>query len=50
MLGSKLGKSKQYMWDIEAGRRTLSYKLAFKISKILGATPDELFLEDTKRK
>lgn len=49
-LARKLKITKQYLWDIEDGRRTLSYKMAFQISEILGASPDEIFLEDNKRK
>lgn len=49
-LGHKLGLTKQYLWDIEEGRRTLTYKLAYRISVLLDTTPDKLFLEDNKRK
>ncbi len=49
-LGHKLGLTKQYLWDIEDGRRTLTYKLAYRISVLLDTTPDKLFLEDNKRK
>lgn len=49
-LGRRLGITKQYVWDIEDGRKTLSYKMAFKMSKILESTPDEIFLKDYKRK
>lgn len=45
-LAKKLGITKQYLWDIEDGRRTLSYKMAYKISVILEMSPDELFLDD----
>ena len=49
-LGKRLGFTKQYMWDIEDGRKTLSYKMAYKISKVLETSPDDLFLDDYKRK
>lgn len=49
-LSEKLGISKQYLWDIEDGRRTLSYMMAFKISNLLDTTPDDIFLKDHKRK
>ena len=49
-MGMRLGITKQYVWDLEDGRKTLSYKMAFKISKILDSTPDDIFLKDHKRK
>jgi len=49
-LSKKLGVSKQYLWDIEDGRRVLSYKMAYKISEILDVDADIIFLEDHKRK
>lgn len=49
-LAKKVGISKQYMWDIEEGRKVLSYKMAFLISRALDTKPDELFLKDHKRK
>ncbi|MCI8498081.1 MAG: helix-turn-helix transcriptional regulator [Bacilli bacterium] len=45
-LAKKIGITKQYLWDLEDGRRVLSYKMAYKISVALGTTPDKLFLED----
>ncbi len=45
-LAKRLGITKQYLWDLEDGRRILSYKMAYKISVILDTTPDLLFLED----
>ncbi len=50
MLAKKLGVTKQYLWDIEDGRRTLSYTMAYRISMIFGMTPDEIFLEDYREK
>lgn len=49
VLASKVGISKQYLWDIEDGRKILSYKMAYKLSKILEVKPDEIFLEDHKK-
>ena len=49
-MGMRLGITKQYVWDLEDGRKTLSYKMAYKMSKILDSTPDEIFLKDHKRK
>lgn len=48
-LAKTIGVSKQFIWDIEDGRRNLSYKLVFKISKALDTTPDKLFLDDYKK-
>lgn len=49
-LADSAGVTKQYMWDLEKGRRVLSYYMAYKIAIHLGTTPDELFLEDSKKK
>lgn len=49
-LAQKLGISKQYMWGIEIGEKTLSYKMAYKLSKVLKSTPDDIFLDDFKKK
>lgn len=48
-LANAVGVSKQFIWDIEDGRRNLSYKLVFKISNVLETTPDKLFLDDYKK-
>lgn len=48
-LAKRLGKTSQYIWDIEDGRRNLSYKMAFEIALILDVKPDDLFLEDFKK-
>lgn len=45
-----LNVSKSYYWQIENGKRNLSYKMAFKISKIFNIKPDEIFYDDVKRK
>lgn len=42
--------SKSYYCQIENGNRTLSYELAYNISKILNFKPDEIFYEDYKQK
>ncbi len=49
-LAQKLGISNQYMWGIENGEKTLSYKMAYKLSKVLKSTPDDIFLDDFKKK
>ena len=48
-LANIIGVSKQYIWDIENGRREISYKLAFMISEVLETKPDVLFFEDYKK-
>ena len=48
-LAEVLGVSKQFIWDIENGRREISDKLAFLISEILETKPDKLFWEDNKK-
>lgn len=40
----KLDVSVQYYWMIENGKRGLSYEMAIKIAKVLGTTPDKIFL------
>jgi len=49
-LAKNLDISKQYMWHIENGTKRLSYKMAFRISEVLGVKPDDIFLEDFKSK
>lgn len=39
-----IGVSKPYYWQVENGKRGLSYELAVKISNVFGKTPDEIFL------
>lgn len=43
-MADKLNVSFQYYWMIENGKRKLSYEMAIKIAKILGTTPDKIFL------
>ena len=47
-MGDLLGISKTFYWQIENGKRRLSYERAIKIAKIFKVTPDELFYEDIK--
>jgi len=44
-LGSKVNRSKQYMYLLEKGGIRLSYEMAVKIALALGTTPDEIFLD-----
>jgi len=46
----KLNISKSYYCQIENANRTLSYGMAYKISKILNTKPDELFYKDYSQK
>lgn len=43
-----LGISKTFYWQIENGKRTLTYKMAVRIAKIFKTKPDALFLDDFK--
>lgn len=38
--------SKTYYWQIENGKRRLTYEYAKKISKIFNLKPDDIFYED----
>ncbi|CAI9395888.1 hypothetical protein BACSP_04194 [Bacillus sp. T2.9-1] len=46
MMADKLGITKSYYWQIENGKRGLSYEQAVQISSIFSKTPDEVFLPD----
>lgn len=46
IMAEKLGVSFQYYWMIENGKRGLSYEMAVKIAKVLGTTPDKIFLSN----
>jgi len=41
-----IGVSKPYYWQIENGKRGLSYELAVKIAVVFGMKPDDIFLPD----
>lgn len=41
-----VGVSKPYYWQIENGKRGLSYDLAVRIASVFGKKPDEIFLLD----
>lgn len=43
-MADQLNCSFQYYWMIENGKRGLSYEMAIKIAKVLGTTPDKIFL------
>ena len=48
-MANLLGISKAYYWQIEHKQRNLSYKMAFKIGKILKMKPDELFYDEFEK-
>ena len=48
-MGDLLGISKTFYWQIENGKRRLSYERALKIAKIFKVTPDEIFYDDIKK-
>ena len=45
-MAKKLKISKTFYWQIEKGKRRLTYDMAFKIASIFGLKPDDLFYED----
>lgn len=47
-MADKLNISKSFYWQIEKGKRRLSYITACKIAKIFKVTPDIIFYEDYK--
>ncbi|MBR1416284.1 MAG: helix-turn-helix transcriptional regulator [Bacilli bacterium] len=47
-IAKKLNISKTYYWQIEHGKRRLSYSLALKIAALFNMKPDDLFHEDIK--
>ena len=47
-MANSLGISKPFYWQIENGKRRLSYIMAIKIAEIFKMKPDELFYDDLK--
>lgn len=47
-MADKLNISKCFYWQIENRDRNLTYKMAFKIAKILNTKPDKIFLDELK--
>lgn len=43
-VADQIGITKPYYWQIENGKRGLSYDLAVKIAAVFNKTPDEIFL------
>lgn len=49
-MADKLNISKSFYWQIENGKRRLSYEFAFRIAKVFNEKPDIIFYEDYKTK
>lgn len=47
-MANQLKMSKSFYWQIENGKRRLSYDTALKIAQIFNTKPDNLFYEDYK--
>ena len=47
-MANLLNISKTFYWQIEKGKRKLSYEMAFKISLIFNKKPDSIFFDDFK--
>lgn len=45
-MANKVGITKAYYWQIENGKRGLSYDQAVRIASVFSKTPDEVFLPD----
>lgn len=45
-MANSLDISKAFYWQIENGKRKLSYELAKKIAKIFNLKPDDIFYKD----
>jgi putative transcriptional regulator len=45
-MAEKLGVSKPFYWQIENGKRRLSYSMAVKIAKIFKKKPDDIFYDE----
>ena len=49
-MANKLKISKSFYWQIENGKRRLSYETAFNIAKIFKTRPDNIFYEEYSHK
>lgn len=45
-MAEMLGVSKTYYWQIENGKRRLTYEFAKKIASIFNLKPDDIFYEE----
>ncbi len=48
MMADYLNISKPFYWQLENGKRRLSYNMAVKIADILKTTPDNIFYQEFK--
>lgn len=48
MMADSLNISKPFYWQLENGKRRLSYNMAVKIADILKTTPDNVFYQEFK--
>ena len=48
MMANHLNISKSFYWQLENGKRRLSYNMAVKIADILKTTPDNIFYQEFK--
>lgn len=45
-MANKLQISKTYYWQLEKGKRRITYQMALRLSKIFNITPDQLLYQD----
>lgn len=45
-LGDMLGVSKNYVWNMEKGKKTPNAAMILKIADVFGVTPNQLMLDD----
>ena len=49
-MADTLNISKSYYWQLENGKRRLTYDMAIKIARIFKTTPDYIFYIDYKKR
>lgn len=49
-MSNHLKISKTFYWQIENGKRGLSYQMAVKIARVFNLKPDDIFYKDFKNK
>ncbi len=47
-MADELKISKCFYWQLENRKRNITYKMAFRIAKILHTKPDDIFLDELK--
>ena len=48
-MADHLNISKPFYWQIENGKRRLSYKMAVRIAKVFNLKPDDIFYEEFRK-